>query len=51
MESQSEDKGSYLDSQLRSFLGDEAVDQLRLINELRNQSRLQARLPISVRTK
>jgi len=51
MDSQSEDKDSYLDTQLRTVLGDETVDQLRLINELRNQSRLQARLPFSVRVR
>ena len=49
MESQSKDKGSYLDSQLRLWLGDEATEQLQLWQELRQQSHLQARLPFSVK--
>ncbi len=49
--SQVQDKGSYLDEQLRLFIGDETVEQLRLVGEMRHQSMLQARLPFSVRTK
>ncbi len=49
--SQTEDKGSYLDEQLRLLIGDEAADQLRLLQELRHQGMLQARLPFSARTK